>query len=179
MRTVEFVAVIGGIFMLGVELYDRQEERAVRKASMLSALARLQLEHGKNASAALRSSLEVLTNQGVDLRGFNLSGLELQGSNLVGGKLSGVNFAGTFLGSADLSEADLSSANFDGSYMPDVVLAGAVLTHAKMEGAYLARANLSGAKITNTSLRRVGLDTLTYLAPSSRRLTSLVPIFVT
>ena len=67
-RIIEFIAVIGGIFMLTVEVQDRQEARAVRKATMLSALARLQIDHGKKASAAIRNSLEVLIDQDVNLR---------------------------------------------------------------------------------------------------------------
>ncbi len=77
-----------------------------------------------------------------DLRGANLSGVQLFGSNLISANLSGANLSG-----ADLYKARLINANLTGANLSGAKLAGAKLTLANLEGA-----NMTGAIFCRTTM---------------------------
>jgi uncharacterized protein YjbI with pentapeptide repeats len=62
-----------------------------------------------------------------DLRGANLSGVDLQDADLRGANLSGANLLGADLRDADLRDADLCRADLLGADLRDADLRGAKL----------------------------------------------------
>lgn len=84
---------------------------------------------------------------GADLRGRNLSGLDLRGANLRGADLTGAN-----LSQADLQGADLRGAILDQANLSSTNLAGANLSGASFQQANLAAADLSGAILQSAQL---------------------------
>lgn len=158
MRITEFIAVLAGLTALGFELQDRQEERAVRKARVLAEVALLKLEHGPQASPAIRSSLEVLVEQGVNLRGIDLQAIDLRGAKLRGAKLSHANLGNALAWTADFSESDLTFASFEGALMPEANFRAAYLARANLRSAKLQRSDLSSADLSESSLRGATFD---------------------
>ncbi len=158
LRAVEFIAVLAGIIAIGVELYDRQQERAVRKAQMLIDLTVLRIEHGEPASPAIRSSLEVLIQQRVRLRGLDFSDLDLRGASLPRANCPYCNFSRILGGSADLSRSELSFASLENAYMPEANLSDAVLIGANLGNARFERGTLAGANLSHASLRGATFD---------------------
>lgn len=102
---------------------------------------------------------------GANLRGADLSGLELsegvfsgtdlRGANLRGAKLSNVSFGGANLRGADLRDAVLVCTKFYDS-SPGADLADADLRGAQLYGVNLEHANLHGAKLEGIRLSQVG-----------------------
>ncbi len=86
-----------------------------------------------------------------NLRGANLSGLNLRRAVLSEADLSGSNLSGADLFRADLSEANLKGANLKGAnltkaHLSKTNLSGSILSGVDLSGAYLFKADLSGAK---------------------------------
>ena len=84
----------------------------------------------------------------LDLRGANLSGVNLCGANLRYADLRGANLSGVNLSGANLRYADLSGAN----------LSGANLRYADLSGANLRRANLRSVNLSGANLRSANLS---------------------
>ena len=90
-----------------------------------------------------------------NLRGTDLTGVDLSGANLRGANLRGADLAGANLDEADLRDADLRRANLDEadlrianlgrSNLEGANLSGAVLSTADLRGANLKKADLTGA----------------------------------
>lgn len=91
-----------------------------------------------------------------DLRGADLSGAILTGANLRRADLSDANLARAVLSCADLSLATLSDA-----VLISAILDGADLTRANLAGAALSYVNLTGADLSNTDLRGADLSLAT------------------
>ena len=84
---------------------------------------------------------------GADFEGVNLSGARLREINLSGAELQRANLSGAMLRYADLSGADLQRANLSGANLWQANLSGALLWNADFSGALLRGANLSGAEL--------------------------------
>jgi uncharacterized protein YjbI with pentapeptide repeats len=119
------------------------------------------------AFAANQRDLEQLkaTNSCVrcDLRGANLSKLNLSGANLREVNLTGANLSGANLSDADLTNGNLASAVLNGADLNNASLTGANLRAASLQntdlsftgmiGTNLESANLKGAKLLLTNFR--------------------------
>jgi len=82
-----------------------------------------------------------------NLNGANLMHADLRGANLTHAKLNGADLSGAKLSNADLGGADLSAAN-----LSDADLIFANLMHADFSDANLGNANLSSANLSNAKL---------------------------
>ncbi|MDC7241977.1 MAG: pentapeptide repeat-containing protein [Spirochaetales bacterium] len=83
-----------------------------------------------------------------NLKGINLSGLELKEINFSRANLSGANLYGTDLRFAKLDEADLSGATLE----------SADLRNANLNDANLSKTRLKDANLSRSRLGRVNLD---------------------
>jgi Pentapeptide repeats (8 copies) len=87
-----------------------------------------------------------------DLRGANLSYVDLPGADLSGGKLNGADLCGVDLRGANLSGADLRGAQFIGAMLFETDLRGANLCGAILCGAQLIEADLRGASLAESEI---------------------------
>jgi uncharacterized protein YjbI with pentapeptide repeats len=92
-----------------------------------------------------------------DLRGQNLSQVDLQGAklmntNLSKANLSGANLTGANLYLANLSNANLETVNLTQTKLASVNLEGANLTNAQLENATSSYARMKGATLTGAQL---------------------------
>src|SRR5947199_51793 len=123
----------------------------------------------------------LITRSDVDqlLNDVNENGLDLSGKNLRGIDLSNFDLDGANLRGADLSEATLTGADLNGSQMNEADLTGAVLNGASLENVDLRRAILSdgaldNVKVNNTKIRGISYskhnqnETTTGAAPNPR-----------
>ena len=97
-----------------------------------------------------------------NLRGANLSDVNLRGADLCSANLSDVNLRGADLRSADLCSANLSDvnlrgANLRGADLSEADLRGADLRSADLRSADLCSANLRGADLSDVNLRGANL----------------------
>jgi uncharacterized protein YjbI with pentapeptide repeats len=113
--------------------------------------------------------------QGIDLTRCDLSGAVLVGANLTRANLSNSNLSG-----ADLSHTMLAGALFNDTDLRRANLHDAELATATLSGVLLAGANLSRSHLSRTVFARchdlhhaLGLDSVTYLSPSSIDLETL------
>jgi hypothetical protein len=116
------------------------------ESKLASAADLLKLATGNCPSCKLRGA--VLSN--LDLRGFNLPGIDLRDAlllNIPGGLALNGNLFKVLLGASDVDGADLSSANLAGAK-----LTGAYLTGAGGNAAKFTSANLSGVTALNMFL---------------------------
>ncbi|HJW20779.1 MAG TPA: pentapeptide repeat-containing protein [Candidatus Nitrosotalea sp.] len=118
------------------------------------------------ASKSDQSTITILSIQdlkganlsGINMQGINMSGINMQEVNLTDANLQDVNFSksnlhdadlsGTLLSGANLREADLSGANLRGVILSGVNLFGANLSDANLRDADIRGANFTGS-ITN------------------------------
>ncbi len=77
---------------------------------------------------------------GADLRGINLTRVDLTAANLQGTDLRGADLRSSYLKSADLTHANLKGADLRGAYLEN-----ADLTEAKLKGANLKSADFTDA----------------------------------
>jgi hypothetical protein len=106
-----------------------------------------------------RRANEVIT----DLRGINLGGIDLSGTNfqgpesdgayLNGVNLEGSNFSGAKLGGVDFREANLSSAILSATDLEFVQLEDATLANAKLDHANFFDVYLDGANFQHSILK--------------------------
>ncbi len=82
----------------------------------------------------------------------NLSGANLASADLIRAILGGANLSGANLASADLSWAKLNLADLRGAKLTGAKLIAAELMVANLSGAELLNANLNGAELINTDL---------------------------
>jgi uncharacterized protein YjbI with pentapeptide repeats len=90
--------------------------------------------------------------RGADLTEVNLPGADLREAELRGADLSRADLSRANLSGADLSWADLSRANLSGADLSGADLSEAVLYGANLAGVNLSRANLSGANLYGVDL---------------------------
>lgn len=88
----------------------------------------------------------------VDLRGADLSGVNLAWATLRRVDLSGARLVGADLRGADLRETDLSGADLSGAQMRGADLRSATLTRTDLSGAMLDRARFSAISQLNSSI---------------------------
>ncbi|MYD08569.1 MAG: pentapeptide repeat-containing protein [Chloroflexi bacterium] len=117
-------------------------------------------EYGQSLSAADGETQadDEEPGENVDLRGLNLSGMDLRGrnlhlSNLTGADLSGCNLDGADFVNMDLSNVNLSRASLEDTKLNDANMSLANLSEARLEFANLSNANLSRAKLEKADLR--------------------------
>ena len=87
--------------------------------------------------------------RGANLSELDLSGLKLAGANLAGAVLTGAVLAKTDFSGADLSSAILADANLGGANLSLAKLCNADLVHADVARANFAGADLTGADFSN------------------------------
>jgi serine/threonine-protein kinase len=97
----------------------------------------------------------------------NMSGLNLQDTNLSGGlfyssKLAKTNFQGAdlsdaYFGQANLNQANLRNANLGGASFSNADLSGADLQGADLRFAYLSNANIKGANLCGANLSNANI----------------------
>ncbi|MBI4297477.1 MAG: pentapeptide repeat-containing protein [Chloroflexi bacterium] len=87
-----------------------------------------------------------------DLRGLDLSGINLRGAYLYP-----VDFTGTNLTGADLRKAKVFDGNFEGSVLRHADLRRATFSHANLRGADLYMARLERAALPSADLRDADL----------------------
>lgn len=97
---------------------------------------------------------------GLDLRGGMLPGADLRGASLAGARLSGAwlpwaNLTGSKVTLADLSEANLTRARLRGADIRESDLSEAKLHEANLEDAYLTESNLSAADLSEALMSKV------------------------
>ncbi|OAJ34897.1 pentapeptide repeat-containing protein [Piscirickettsia salmonis] len=97
-------------------------------------------------SAAASGSANPINLSGWDLQGTDLSGLNLHKVNLSGANLKGANLSATYLREADFSGADLREANLSAAY-----LYRAKLTRSNLENTNFNYADLYKADLRNVS----------------------------
>jgi hypothetical protein len=88
-----------------------------------------------------------------DLRGANLSGVNLRYVTLNDADLRGANLRYADLRYANLNDADLRGANLRYAYLNDAYLHGANLCYADLRYANLGGANLGGANLHGADLQ--------------------------
>lgn len=87
-----------------------------------------------------------------DLKGADLSGLDLSYAHLDHADLTGANLEGTRLDHARLFRADLTDARLDRASLADTWMPGARLDRASLTETDLTGANLTTARLTDTIL---------------------------
>ena len=103
-----------------------------------------------------------------DLRGADLSNVDLRGVDLSNADLSSAYLSGANLGNTDLSNASLKFANLSDAYLIGTILMdarlncsdlrGVNLSYAKLNCTDLKGANLCGANLSNVDLRGANLS---------------------
>src|SRR6266508_2137453 len=99
----------------------------------------------------------------VDLRGADLSGIDLSATNLRDASLSGVNLSGAnispgYLDGADLSAANLSDADLRGSSLEGTIFVAADLSRANLKWTNLTKAGLIQANLSHADLTAAWLS---------------------
>lgn len=99
----------------------------------------------------------------VDLRGFNLSGMDLRDRNLHLASLKGADLSGSNLEYVQLAHVDLSNTKLSKSNLTEAKLTGsnlslADLSEASLEYANLTESNLSHAMMEKADLRGANVD---------------------
>lgn len=103
--------------------------------------------HGIKNSHARIIALQDLCDEGVSLKGLDLSNAELSKIELNGSDLTDVNFAGANLKDAELFKADLNHAD-----LSNAVCTGIILSKANLGFADLQKANFSSADFSDANL---------------------------
>jgi len=161
-----------GALMLGhVELATTaiEEGAPVATSEFLSSelMQRLYRHHMDHACALLRggqverfNELKAPTSFVLfDLSGRDLSGLDLEGVNLMGADLSGVDLSGANLTDANLALADLTGANLDSADLSRASFVEANLSDAILNRVHGTETNLYRAVLASTSMMQIdGLE---------------------
>ncbi|MEN6549604.1 MAG: pentapeptide repeat-containing protein [Armatimonadia bacterium] len=116
-----------------------------------------------DAGKARGADFAGLQAPGLALRNADLSGTNLQKSDLRGSSLAGVNLTGANLFQSTLRGAVLSSVNLTEANLADVDLSGAILQNINLDGASLAAARLDGTRFEAPLLTATGAPHLTAL----------------
>ncbi|MBD2629863.1 serine/threonine-protein kinase [Trichormus variabilis] len=143
-----------------------QETRKLDSQSLLTAYLK-----GRRDFASYNISL--LNLQGTDLSGTNFHYAQLQKTNLQGANLNNSDFGRASLmyanlKDANLSKAYLSHADLEGADLRGADLSYAYLSQANLRGANLCGANLTGAKVTDEQLALAKTNWLT-VRPNGKR----------
>ncbi|MDZ8056042.1 MAG: protein kinase domain-containing protein [Aulosira sp. ZfuVER01] len=97
-------------------------------------------------------NLSMLNLQGTDLSGANFHSAQLRKTNLQGANLHDSDFGRASLTEANLRDANLSKAYFSNADLEGADLRGADLSHAYLSNANLRGANLCGAILTGAKI---------------------------
>ena len=129
-----------------------------RKQFHYQAWSTIDAAHHVKVSYARILALQDLNEDGVSLRGLDVSGAELVKINLPKANLSEANLSETDLSNANLREANLNNANLNLSKLSGVNLAEADLSFAKLMEVNLSSANLKGANLICADLSKANLS---------------------
>jgi uncharacterized protein YjbI with pentapeptide repeats len=94
---------------------------------------------------------------GEDLRGIDLSDLDLKGINFSGANLTGVVLKNSDLEKANLTNAVLTEADLSNANLADALLTGADLDNTNLEGSILENAIIKSVVLKNTVLTNSNL----------------------
>ena len=164
----EALSVTTAAFLYLLEGRQRRQQQNVDALKLILTFK----EAGAKLSYARNDALEKLSEAGLWLDGFDLSGTNLDELNVCGGRWRQVNFRGASLRNSnfedadmagcDFREADLSHGHFRHADLRGANLSGANLNHADLHGADLRGAltdgastdgaDLGGASLSGTSL---------------------------
>lgn len=97
--------------------------------------------------------VELDLSGGVDLCGFDFSGLRLFRANFSDATLRDVNFCGAELRFANFSNCDLDNSQFCNAVLDSAIMQNASLQRTDFEGACLDKVDLSGANLRAANLR--------------------------
>ena len=92
-----------------------------------------------------------------DLRGIDLSGKNLAGTNLCKVWFAGADLSGSVLSRVNLDDASLETASLNDTIFDSASLINAHLNKANLNGASLKNANLKGASLVNANLDSASL----------------------
>ena len=104
------------------------------------------------------ANLERTQLGGLELSGINLSKAHLSSSSLMYANLKAVNLNKSILMHADLTGADLTGADLRGAILNNARLSGAILSAAILSGASLSDAFLGGTNFSNADLSNADLQ---------------------
>jgi hypothetical protein len=107
---------------------------------------------GIRFAPARNDALELLSQAGLDLSAWDLSGIDLDQIRVAGACWHGVNLAGSTLREADLRRVDLGQANLHAADLSRADLRGADLRGADLRAADLSQADLRGARLEGAEL---------------------------
>jgi uncharacterized protein YjbI with pentapeptide repeats len=141
----------------------------IRKGIVISFLKEAGLINGNTFIDLKGADLTKLELRRSDLKAVNLRGVNLGGASLSQVDLSGTNLSEAYLGEASLDLCNLSGANLSKAVLTDASLFSADLTCADLRGAGLYHASLWGADLSGADLTGAYIDLTEQ--PSRRTLT--------
>jgi len=107
------------------------------------------------SSKSDQNTITILSIQ--DLKGANLSGINMQGANMSGINMQEANLSGANLQDVNLSNSNLHGADLLGAILSSANLREVDLSGANLRGAILSGANLSGANLSDANLKDADL----------------------
>jgi hypothetical protein len=158
-----FDLLVIGWFMFWLQ---RLAERRLRNNRYLEEIDDYLGWHSPEATHRIAGNIRRLNRNGIRkgltlteayLKGANLAGAALDGTDLWGANLRTANLHGSRLNEANLAGADLQQADLERAVLEGADLRGANLTEADLERAFLERADLRGAILTGADLQFASL----------------------
>jgi uncharacterized protein YjbI with pentapeptide repeats len=120
---------------------------------------RSDMQNATQVLGRLKKTTGLPLNSGeIDLTGVNMQGFDLLHSVFDNAKMQGAKLQGADLIEAKLQGADLRWAQLQGAYLIEAQLQGANLSQAKLQGAYLIEAQLQGADLSRTKFHGAQLS---------------------
>jgi len=132
-------------------IMDRSQYREQKHFQCWEAISIANQAKAANSYGRIKA-LEILSEDGIWLDGFDLQGANLEYLEVPYGRLRGINLANANLMGADLRQADLTQANLANANLTNANLTGANLTDADLTNATLTGTNLTDADLTGTQL---------------------------
>jgi len=159
----EALGITTAAFLYLLEGRQRRQQQNVDALKLILTFK----QAGAKLSYARNDALEQLSEAGLWLDGFDLSGINLDELSACGGRwrqvnlsrssLRNSNFEDSDLGGCDLRDADLSYGNFRHADLRGANLSGANLSHADFRGADLRGALTDRATTDGTDLNGAAL----------------------
>lgn len=159
------IVSVGTIYAVGSTLLPGGIDSIDREVSKITSAPKIENKSSSKPDCSSRGlfanlrgcDLSNLDLSGVDLKFADLRGADLTNSNLYGAQLKFADFTYAYLHNADLRNVDLNIANLNAAD-----LNGAKLSNANLSGAKLKFANLNGAYLDGTNFNNSDLTGITY-----------------
>jgi len=182
LNQVQNFGVLSAAFLFFIDTRNRKKQLELQAWQLLDSAEDIK------TSYARKQALEVLSQEGRDIKGFIFDNMDLEGINLTGTNLTKASFKKAILNEAilkkatlyctDFQEAELEKANLNHAYLylanlekanlhesrlENAVLNGAnfkeaTLRKANLQGANLQGANLQGANLLSANLENANLE---------------------